>query len=144
MSKELTFFELTKKLKNGELKIGQRFKTKYGSTLYVGTQEEDNDKDSENMALKWLSTNKFVGVTQLVTDTTYCQFEEYEVITFEEMFKMLLNGESDSVYYNVRDGGHKPFPDKYYHVSNIETLNKNNIFNENTLSNDVRFYKKMF
>ena len=118
MNKELTFFELTEKLSNEELKIGQRFKTDYGSILYVGTQEDDDDKGSENMALKWLSTNKFVGVTQLVTDTTYCQFEEYEVITFEEMFKMLLNGESYSVDYNVRDGGHKPFPDKYYHVSN--------------------------
>lgn len=145
MKNGLTFFELTQKLNDGELELGQRFRADYGSELYVGTQEKDNDGYSDNMALKWsngVDANEIVGITQVTTNATYSLVEKYEVITIEEMFKLLLNGKD--VYYNVRKYKTEPFPKNYFHVENILTLKESNVFNESTLTKDVRFYKKLF
>lgn len=145
MNKELTFFELTQKLNDGELELGQRFIADYGSELYVGTQEKDNYGHSDNMTLKWstgVDANEIVGITQVTTNATYSLVEKYEVITIEEMFELLLNGKN--VYYNVREFGAEQFPTKYFHVKNILTLKESNVFNELTLTKDVRFYKKLF
>lgn len=142
MSKELTFFELIEKVKNCELKIGQTFKTDYGSILYVGTQNTDNK--GENIMLKWHNNNEPVSVTEITVNATYRSIEKYVVINIDEMFKMLLDGEGDYIYYNVRQFSHKQFPDNYFHLSTIQTLKPNNSFNTTSLNTDVRFYKKMF
>lgn len=142
MSKKLTFFELIEKVKNGELKIGQKFKTDYGSTLYVGTQNKD-DK-GENITLKWYNNNRPVSVTEVTVNATYYPFEKYVLIDIDEMFEMLLDGDSDCVYYNCRETGSELFPDEYFHLSHIKTLKNDNYFNTTSLDTNVRFYKKMF
>ena len=142
MSKELTFFELIEKVKNCELKIGQTFEANYGSILYVGTQNTDNK--GENITLKWHNNNEPVSVTEITVNATYRSVEKYVLINVDEMFKMLLDGDGDSIYYNVRQFSYKPFPDNYFHLSHIQTLKPNNSFNSTSLDSNVRFYKKMF
>lgn len=85
MNKALSLVDIIEQLP--DTPVGTRFKTDYGSELYVGTQTEPSPDNQK--VLKWKSSDKVVGITEVTVEATYHLIPDYIEIGWQEAFEMI-------------------------------------------------------
>lgn len=106
MSRALSLVDIIEQLP--DTPIGTRFKADYGSELYVGTQTEPHL--AKQKVLKWKSSDKLVGITEITVEATYHLIPDYVEIGWQEAFEIIckatqpLKGMHTGVYIEGDDG----------------------------------------
>lgn len=85
MNKALSLVDIIEQLP--DLPVGTRFEADYGSEFYVGTQTEPSPANQK--VLKWKSTGKIVGITEITVEATYHLIPDYIEISWQEALEMI-------------------------------------------------------